>query len=75
MPDLTTEPFSVGMAVVWHQGEERGATMTFGSIKEVKGEIYYGTLICEFNDETAEFYKKNGDEINGNGRIRLATGN
>lgn len=70
--DKTTEPFSVGQQIVWHQGEEQGATVTFGTISEVKGEIYEGTLVCEFpGDRTHEFKKKNGESLVGDGCIRF----
>ena len=70
--DKTTEPFSVGQQIVWHQGEEQGATVTFGTIKEVKGEIFEGTLLCEFpGNREHEFKKKNGVSVAGDGYIRF----
>ena len=67
------EPFKVGMSVIWHGGIEQGAFISAGTIVEVVGKPFEGTLVCEFGSkkERHSFRKSDGANVGYNGYIRL----
>lgn len=70
------EPFSVGQEVLINWGIEQGHSIALGTIVEVVGEPYTGTLIVESSSgERKTYQKRNGQEVDGpsHSYIRLAS--